>query len=505
LRDSFQLQWQWWLTSVPALASSGGCFLDQEDASMTTDEIRAAACALTSLHQRFAPLFGRKEAQAQSLVYLNGLLLGHERKSAEPMALVFGEPDDQGIGQNQVLGLQRFLSQSPWDYQGVQREVQAVFAERLAPSAATWPIGIVGVFDSSSFPKKGTESVGVQRQYCGRLGKQENCQVGAFLIGVTPAGSALLEHQLYLPQVWADDQERRDKVHVPPDIRFQTELKIAVGLLDRVQAAGQVRFDWVTADETYGRNGSFLDDLEARGQRYVVEVPVNTTVWTVDPATDVPPRQEGKGRPPSRPRHEHLRSVTDVAASLPAEAWHAYQLREGACGPLVFEFAVVRVWAVRHRQPGPAIRLMMRRSLAAKPEIKYYVCHADADTPLETLALVSGCRVRVEEYFEDGKSHLGMAQYEARGWASWHHHMSLVAIAHLLVTLTRIQLKKQTPELTLDLALRILRSALARATLTKPDAMEIVAYHLHRNRVARKSHGKRWLKRHPKVRFKQLL
>jgi SRSO17 transposase len=229
---------------------------------------------------------------------------------------------------------------------------------------------------------------------------------------------------------------------VPKAIRFQTELKIAVGLLDRTQAAGKVRFDWVTADETYGRNGTFLDDLEARSQRYVVEVPVNTTVWTVDPATQVPPHQ-GNGRPPSRPRRDSVRSVKAVAASLPADAWHAYQLREGACGPLVFEFAAVRVWAVRHRKPGPPIWLMIRRSLAAEPEIKYYVCNAPADTPLESMALVSGCRFRVEEYLEDGKSHLGMAQYEARGWPSWHHHMSLVALAHLLVTLTRMELKKK--------------------------------------------------------------
>lgn len=410
---------------------------------MTIDELRAAASALTSLHQRFAPWFGRKEAQAQSLVYLQGLLLSHERKSVEPMALLFGKPDDDGIGPNQVLALQRFLSQSPWDYQDVQHEIQAVFAEQLVPSAATWSIGTVGVFDSSGFPKKGIASVGVQRQYCGRLGKKENCQVGVFLVGVTPAGCALLDHQLYLPKVWAQDQERRDQVYVPKDLRFQTELQIAVGLLDRIQAAGKVRFDWVTADETYGRNGTFLDDLEARAQRYVAEVPVNTTVWTVDPATAVPPRQEGKGRPPSRPRRDHLRSVKAVAASLPADAWHAYQLREGACGPLVFEFAAVRVWAVRHRQPGPPIWLLLRRSLAAEPEIKYYVCNANADTPLESMALVSGCRIRVEEYLEDGKSHLGMAQYEARGWSSWHHHMSLVAMAHLLVTLTRRDLKKK--------------------------------------------------------------
>ncbi len=409
---------------------------------MTTDELRATAGALLKLHQRFAGFFGRIEAREQSLVYLNGLLLGRGRKNAEAIALEFGKPDDDGNGSKQVLNLQRFLSQSPWEYQGVQRELQAVFAEELVPSTATWPIGTVGVLDSSGFPKKGDESVGVQRQYCGRLGKKDNCQVGVFLVGVTPAGCALLDHQLYLPQVWADDPDRCAKVHVPEEIGFETEPKIAVRLLDRVREAQKVQLDWATADETYGRNGTFLDDLDARGQKYVVEVPVTTTVWTVDPAIRLP-RIPGEGSEPRRPRRANGRSVKEVAASLPASAWHAYQVREGACGPLVFDFAAVRVWAVRQRKPGPPIWLMMRRPLGGGPEIKYYVSNAPAETPLENIALVSSCRIRVEEYFGDGKGHLGMGHCEARGWSSWHHHMSLVAMAHLLVTLTRLQLKKK--------------------------------------------------------------
>jgi SRSO17 transposase len=426
------------------LASSGGFFSVQENTSMTTSELRAAAGELVHLHERFAPWFGRKEARTQSLVYLNGLLLGQERKSAEPMALTFGQPTDDGLGQNQVLALQRFLTASPWDYQGVQRQIQAVFAEQLQPTAADASIGIVGVLDSSGFVKKGKESVGVQRQYCGRLGKKENCQVGVFLIGVTPAGTALLDHQIYLPKEWAKDNKRRAKVRVPPEVRFRTEPKIAVDLIRRTQAPGVIRFDWVTADETYGRNGMFLDDLESRQQRYLVEVPVTTTVWTADPAEQVPP-YSGRGRRPSRPRRDSVRSVKAVAADLPAQAWHTYQLREGACGPLVFQFAAVRVWAVRHGQPGPAVWLVIRRSLEPDPEVKYYVSNAAADTPLGTMALVSGCRYRVEEYLQEGKSYLGMAQYEARSWTSWHHHMSLVGLAHLFVTLTRLRLKKKRP------------------------------------------------------------
>src|SRR5712691_6181121 len=141
---------------IPELASPGGFFFSRGETSMTSSDVRAAAGELVNLHRRFAPLFGRKEAQAQSLIYLNGLLLAPKRKSAEPMALIFGEPDEDGINQNQVLALQRFLTYSPWEAQAVEHEIQAMFAEKLVPSTADWSIGTVGVIDESGFVKKGT-------------------------------------------------------------------------------------------------------------------------------------------------------------------------------------------------------------------------------------------------------------------------------------------------------------------------------------------------------------
>jgi SRSO17 transposase len=481
----------------------------KEDTSMTTNELRAAAEELLHLHNRFAPLFGRKEAQLQSFIYLHGLLLAPGRKSAEPMALIFGEPEEDGISQNQVLALQRFLTYSPWEFRDIHREIQAVFAEELVPAAAEWPIGTVGVIDESGFVKQGKHSVGVQRQYCGRVGKKENCQVGVFLVGVTPAGSALLEQQLYLPETWAHDADRRKETAVPDDIAFQTKAQIAVELLQRTRINGLVKFDWVTADEFYGHDGGFLDELEAMQQRYVVEVPVNTTVWTVDPQTQMPSHAGRRGpvatMPPRASAQEYVRSVRDIAQSLPSSAWQVLQLRTGAKGPLAFAFARLRVWAVRHRRPGPACWLLWRRSLEPDGEVKFYISNAPAEEPLETMALVTGTRYRVEEYFEDGKGYLGMAQYEARAWSSWHHHMSLVALAHLFVTLTRIRLKKKTPELTLDMALRLVTSALARPELNEAEAIAIVDYHLRRNRTALKSHAKSWHQQHKKVRYKVLL
>ena len=204
----------------------------------------------------------------------------------EPMALLFGGPagDPSDISQNIVLAWQRFLTVSPWEAGDVQQELQAVFNEEFVPTASGSPIGTIGVIDGSGFVKRGTESVGVQRQWCGRLGKQENCQVGVFLLGATPGGTALLDHQLYLPETWAKDMARRKKTRVPPDITFQTKPQIAAALLAR----SSVRFDWVTADEEFGRDGGFLDALEQAHQRYLLEVPADTTVWAEKPLRQTP-------------------------------------------------------------------------------------------------------------------------------------------------------------------------------------------------------------------------
>ena len=406
--------------------------------SMTQDDVRAAAEQLVQFHQRFAPLFGKEQAQDHAYDYLKGLMTCPERKSIEPIAL--------NVGHGDVSGLQKFINIAPWQSDDVHDEIQSLFADELVPSARRSPIGIVGVLDESCFAKKGTASVGVARQHNGRLGKEDNCQVGVFLIGVTPEGVALLDHQLYLHQSWYDGPKARrcrQKVHVPEGLPFRTKPQIAAELVRDVVVRDVVHLDWVVADEEYGTNGELLDELEYLEQRYLMEIPKTNTVWTVDPAACVP-AYRGRGQPPKRPTREAVHAVAEVAAMLPAESWRAIQVREGAKGPLVFEFVAVRVWAVRHRRPGPPIWLVIRRSLEEEPEVKYYVSNADAETPLEVLGLVACSRHRVEDFFEDCKSYLGMAQYETRSWIGWHHHMTLVGLAHLFVTLAHRRLKKKS-------------------------------------------------------------
>lgn len=473
---------------------------------MATDLVRACVRRLGRLHGRFEDAFGRCEARRHAVDYVRGLLLAEGRKSVEPMALRFtvtaaGKPPTQ----NEVLTMQRFLTASPWEAGEVMRELQAVFAEEFAGAAKDSPIGVVGIIDESGFAKKGTESVGVQRQWCGRLGKEENCQVGVFLVGSTPAATLLLDHQLYLPQTWAGDARRRKKTRVPPKLEFLTKPQIAAELLRRTRAAGKVQFDWVTADEAYGSNGMFLDALEADEQRYVVEVPVSTTVWTIDPAMQVPTKGPGPGRPTSQPLRDGVTTVCQTIAALDESAWTNLCLREGAKGPVTFAFARVRVWAVRHRKAGPPIWLVARKSLTDPREVKYYVSNADETTPLATLALVGGQRWRVEEFFLEAKSELGLAHYEARSWTSWHHHVALVALAHLYLVQTKQDLKRDVPELTLPMAIRLVKAALEQPTLTVETAERLTEYHLARNQIAKKSHRKSWLKRHKDIQAKPLL
>jgi len=460
---------------------------------MTGEKLRAAAGRLEVFHHRYENSFGRIEAREHSRVYVRGLLLCEQRRTCEAIALRLATPrEDRSPDRREVQAMQHFLTESPWDYHPVQATTQAIFAEELAPSAAASPVGVVGVIDETGDEKSGTHSCGTGTQWFGRVGKTEVCQVGVFLLGVAPRGVALLDHQRFLPKDWAHDPTRRKKAHVPKEIRFRTKPQIALELIRRTVANGHVAFDWIAADSLYGKSGEFLAGLEELGHRYVAETACHITFWTCDPATQVPSKRSKYGKPPTRPLRDAVRSAAAIAADLPEEAWQPIVLREGAKGPLVAQFARLRVWSVRGTRPGPPVWLIFRRELD-QAKVKYYVSNAAEDVSLDTLALVIATRWRVEEFFEDAKEYLGMADCEARGWSSWHHHMSLVGVAHLYVTLVRQDLREQAPELSLDAAYRLICDALGRPRLTPEDSLRITKYHLHYNHQAHQSHRKSWL------------
>jgi SRSO17 transposase len=450
---------------------------------------------LAKLHARFASRFGRREAQGHALTYLKGLLLGAGRKNVERMTLRFGAAADGApAARKEVVAMQEFLTRSPWDAQEVLQEIQATFAEEFVPSTSQWPLGTVGVLDETSIVKAGRESCGAKPQYCGRLAKTANCQVGVFLLGVTPAATALLDCRLYLPREWTQDRRRRKRTRVPASVRFRTKSQLALDLVERTLAAGRVKFEWLAADAFYGHDGELLSALDRLGQRYVMGVAANTRVWPKQFTAELP-QWAWEPKPTRAQTNAAATTVETLAKRLPAEAWKIVNLRVGANGPVAFEFARWRCWAIRAGRPGPPVWIVVRRSLAREPQYKYYLASADEATPLETLALVASTRVQIEQFFEEAKGELGLADYEARGYASWHHHMSLVALAHLFLMQTRRDLKASEPAMTLPLALELVRAALERPQLNEDQAIRLAEYHLQRNATAQDSHHKSWLQK----------
>jgi SRSO17 transposase len=232
---------------------------------------------------------------------------------------------------------------------------------------------------------------------------------------------------------------------LPPEFTFKTKPELAQEMLAAVVQTQALRCRWVVADEAFGGNPGFLDGVTGLGLWYFAEVPHTTRVWAERPAIDIPPWR-GRGRRPQRARvvegAPEARTVLSVAAALPTEAWTRQTIKEGSQGPMVAEFATLRVVAVRDTLPGPDVWLVLRRH-SETGELKTYLCNAPVATPLDTLVRMSGMRWPIETCFEDGKQLLGMGDYEVRSWIGWHHHMTLVILAHFFVVRMSLRLKKK--------------------------------------------------------------
>ena len=289
----------------------------------------------------------------------------------------------------------------------------------------------IGVVDETGFLKKGTESVGVGRQYTGTAGKNENCQVGVFVSYVSPKGHVLLEREIYLPKAWAADAKRREKARVPRGVRFQTKPALAQTMLARTWAAG-MPMRWVTGDEVYGNDPKFRDFVTAHGRRFVLAVGCKTRVWTTRPAMEPVPWK----RKSTSPRAMRVEEGADpslpidaVAAHWRPEAWQRLVTQFGEKGPIEHDWAATRGVECRARRPGPDRWLLARRSVSNPSEVAYYFAEAPIGTPLQTLAVVASNRYTIEQCFEEGKDDVGMDHYEVRHGPSWYRHITLCRMA----------------------------------------------------------------------------
>ena len=382
--------------------------------------------AFQDFHAYFAPLFGRREARDHSRHYLQALLVqSGERRNAENLSETV--PASARV-------MQRFLAESPWDDDVVIGRLQEYLGSRLGHPEAVW------VLDGSDFPKQGRKSVGVARQYCGRLGKVANCQAGMFLAYVSPLGRALVDKRLYLPESWTSDTDRCAAAGVPEESwNYRSKTKLALEMLERALERGHLKAGWVAGDDAFRVSPSFREGLAALGMRYVLDVPGGTTVWPLEPAW-TSPEYQGIGRP-RQPR------LVERSAELPEEAWREITVAEGSQGPRSYQFSAQRpVRSTSKRKPG-GIHWAVYRQNRDGSEPRYYLSNAPEDTPLETLAYVGGSRWRIETEFETEKSDVGLDEYETRTWAGWHHHVTLCLLGGaFLLSLQQAWGEKDAPD-----------------------------------------------------------
>ena len=434
---------------------------------------------LTIYHARFGPAFRRPEQFYWSGIYLNGLLGDEPRKSIEPIALQAGV---------NVRDLQYFVGQSPWPIKPAISIHRQMIDETLGEDDA------VAIIDESGVVKQGEDSVGVDHQYCGSVGKVANCQVGVYLGYTSRLGYTLGEGCLYMPESWFDAEhaEKREKCGVPEELTFKTKPEIALEILQDTVQRGALRFRWVTADEVYGNTPQFLDGVANLGKWYFAEVACSTRVWRCRPAV-VKPWWSRRGRRPKvrlrTPSHQPVR-VDQVAERLPKKAWSAYLVKEGSKGPIVCDFAFLRVTVVRDKLPGDTVWLVIRRNLENPNQIKFYLSNAPADIDQAELVRISGMRWPIETAFEQGKEEIGLDHYETRSWLGWHHHMTLSFLSHNFLVRLRIQLKGLAPALTVEQVRLLLRSVLPKPVFDAAAAIRRVMYYQKRNQVAYFSHRK---------------
>lgn len=365
-------------------------------------QVEEWAQGLEELRIRIAPRFVRSEPRSRVMSYVKGLLGTLERKNSWQLAEAAGEASPDGM--------QRLLADTEWNVELVRDDLREYVLEYLEDEES------VLIFDETGFLKKGTKSVGVQRQYSGTAGRIENCQIGVFLAYASSKGRAFIDRELYLPKEWAHDKERREEAGVPEHIEFMTKPQLARQMLRRAMDAGVV-VRWVIADEVYGGDRRLRMWLEEREQPFVLGVKSNEPLWYS--GTDGVKQYR----------------ASEIAESLPASGWHRLSAGEGSKGPRMYEWASASLF--RLQEPGWDHWILVRRSLDNPTDLAYYVAFGPSDAVLEDLVKVAGTRWAIEESFETAKGDVGLDQYEVRKWDSWYRHITLSLLAHAYLTATK--------------------------------------------------------------------
>jgi len=395
---------------------------------MDAEQIHQLEPQLAEYLERFGDCFARRDTKVHFPVYVRGQLSELPRKSVEPIALAADTP---------VRTLQEFLTLLKWDDDRMRERVASIVAQEHADDEA------IGVIDETGWVKKGSQTPGVQRQYCGSVGKQENSIITVHLGYAAGDFHCLLDGDLYLPESWSADRPRCRRAGIPDEVVYRPKSAIALELYDRAVARG-VHFEWLTFDEWYGGKPPFLRALQARHQKFVAEIPKDFTVWIKPPRVATRPfRRRGRGRGRKVPRLlagsrpastvEHL---TQSHPALAAQAWQTWRIKDTQKGPLVWrvKHVLVHVKDEQGLPEGPYHLLVCFHPFTG--EIKYFLSNAPPGTPVQKLLRVAFGRWRIERCFEDGKGEVGLDHWEGRRWLGLKRHLILTSVSYLFLVKT---------------------------------------------------------------------
>ena len=391
---------------------------------------------LKGFHEQFYDCFHRSESRDHFYKYMAGQFSPLERKSIEPIALA--------VKDGNVRAMQRFVSDAEWDDKNIMTKYRSFINEDLAsPDAAL-------IFDETSFVKKGQDSIGVAKQYCGTIGKVENCQVGVFAAYVSENGYSMVDKRIFLPEKWFTDdyRVRRKKCRLPENTVFQTKPQLAVDILNGISEENILPFKYILADSIYGTSPEFIQAAEAlQDKTYFVSVPKDTNCWLKRPMTITKSYKWG-GKTRSKtvlvdPDSEPL-SVEKLGKNINDYFWYRRKVSEGTKGPIVYEYTRRRIILSSDGLPQKTVWLLIRRTLSDDPEYSYFISNASSSTRLKTLVWLSGLRWAIEQCFEEAKTELGMDHYEVRKFKGWHHHMLTCMLAHFFLWHLKIRMGKKS-------------------------------------------------------------
>jgi SRSO17 transposase len=391
---------------------------------------------LSGFHEQFADCFQRSESREHFLKYMVGQFSPLERKSIEPIALA--------VKDGNVRALQRFVSDAPWDEDNMIGKYRSFVNDDLGS-----PYGAL-IFDESGFVKKGQDSIGVARQYCGTIGKVDNCQVGVFAGYVSENGYALVDKRLFIPEQWFTDDylDRRQKCKLPEDTVFRTKPELAAEMLNAVSKENVLPFKYVLADSVYGISPEFIAAVKALPDKtYFVSVPKHTLCWLRRPMTITKDYRWG-GKTRTKTVLADLDSkplaLEDLARNINGYFWYRRQVSEGTKGPIVYEFTRRQVILSATGLPQKTVWLLIRRTLGDDPQYSFFISNASSSTRLKTLVWLSGLRWAIEQCFEETKTELGMDHYEVRKFTGWQHHMLTCMLAHFFLWHLKIRMGKKS-------------------------------------------------------------